>query len=766
MKNNLHKTLVAFLASSVIFSGAAFAAVPNELIYEGRMLSKTGEVLADSYVLRFSFWKSADFVSSDISSGSIATTAPNYAGWQEVIPVSFNELGHFSVILGKTNSLAALDFDKYKFLQVEIKKASDPDSAYKLMDIDGDNGVNATDRKTVASVPYARHAQDASSSTASNFIIDANNQIAGSTSGNISLQFGAALDAFLKYDVATDRFIFTDDVEVQGNIIVSGKVDGVDVSELANTVSTLENSLQAIDGTSANTFILNEDNSSGDVSLQFGAALQESLKWDPTNSRFVLSDDLHIDGNITLPGTVDGVDVSELKLLVDQHSGLLAAQSGSLTTINNTLADYANQLAQNSTAHTSILNQITALGDSITEQAGDLEDLAQQVDSNTDALNALTNTVNGHTTTLASHTAQIAGLISTITTQTGQIADLTQQVNENTQDLIDLTAQVGENTADISALEVQVAFQANQLANHATQLATHANEIATLTVQIAQNTANIAALQAQDVIHSVDIAALKAKDIVLSNDIIALKAKDLLHDADIADLKVKVAANTTDIIELKAKVDTNTANIADLKPRVVALETDMAEVKTIVGDGDYTSDNIISFGDDLTEAISKIDAFLGTPKSQVLHIPLAEAVVNPDGTDNHINVYHATEGGTNPHQFLKAISSKPSLQDMGLQFKIQLPKDLSSIKTFKMFYKAEGTAAQNSFDISLKNASGTAAFTETNLSNTSWTPLTKIISSSFAPAGGEFIYITLTPRSMNSKAMLMGDMIIEYETTR
>ena len=38
----------------------------------------------------------------------------------------------------------------------------------------------------------------------------------------------------------------------------------------------------------------------------------ESLTWNHSDSRFQFSDDLHIVGNITVTGNVDGIDISAI----------------------------------------------------------------------------------------------------------------------------------------------------------------------------------------------------------------------------------------------------------------------------------------------------------------------------------------------------------------------------------------------------------------------------------------------------------------------
>ena len=61
-------------------------------------------------------------------------------------------------------------------------------------------------------------------------------------------------------------------------------------------------------GTDAETFILDQDDTGGDVSLQFGAALNEFLTWDNTNGRFSLSDDLRLGGNLEHSGNTLTLD--------------------------------------------------------------------------------------------------------------------------------------------------------------------------------------------------------------------------------------------------------------------------------------------------------------------------------------------------------------------------------------------------------------------------------------------------------------------------
>ncbi len=188
------------------------------------------------------------------------------------------------------------------------------------------------------------------------------------TGGDVILQFGNTLGEQLYWDDANSRFVFTDDLEVAGDIIVSGTVDGVDIDvaignrtytndfqvtdgeSLTSSVDSLDTSIgdrtytadnfvtdgesvaESIDaldqavaatanntGTTSNTFTIDSDDTGGDVILQFGTALSEQLYWNDALSRFELTDDLNITGDITLTGTVDGVDVSALNTTVTGH---------------------------------------------------------------------------------------------------------------------------------------------------------------------------------------------------------------------------------------------------------------------------------------------------------------------------------------------------------------------------------------------------------------------------------------------------------------
>jgi len=213
----------------------------------------------------------------------------------------------------------------------------------------------------------------------------------GDGTTDVELRFGNSLNGILLYDpsLGTEHFEFMDDLYINGtlettgdatiggNIITSGTVDGVDVSDLDATVTTNTGNIatntgdiatntgdiatntgdiatnagdiatntgdiatntadiatnagdiatlqgQAHDqntdtGSTTNTFVLDNDGTGGDVTLQFGTAVGEVIQWDNTNSRFNISTDLYVDGALELNGNLDFNQNQAVEMVIDQ----------------------------------------------------------------------------------------------------------------------------------------------------------------------------------------------------------------------------------------------------------------------------------------------------------------------------------------------------------------------------------------------------------------------------------------------------------------
>lgn len=261
--------LLGLAVCSIVFATSAYAAqtVPTKHIYNGRLLNSAGTAITTAHSIRFSYWKSADAVSSDTTgTGSINTGATNYAGWQEVHTVTPNSLGYFSVELGSVTSLpsyANLPASTLLslFLQVDVKASSAADTSYEMLD--NDSSDTAIDRSGILSVPFASNADTIDTreigtgsgsiailgpngeftkdvipggTNSGSFVIDANN----TETSEIALQFGGTLAKKLTYDIANSTFKFNANLQVQGNLTVTGLINGINITQLQSSTGALK----------------------------------------------------------------------------------------------------------------------------------------------------------------------------------------------------------------------------------------------------------------------------------------------------------------------------------------------------------------------------------------------------------------------------------------------------------------------------------------------------------------------------------------------
>lgn len=255
--------LIGLIAAATLLAlqtASAAVSSPQKHVYNGRLLGIDGAPVTTAVHIRFSEWYSRDSVTGDVTlAGAIDTAAATYAGWTETHAVTPDAQGYFSVVLGEDSPLPdlaamnALDLDNL-FLQVEVKSAAAADTAYELLDV---NPSDATiDRSPILSLPFAQNADlldqreigtgsgaipllgsggrlpvdmAPGGTTAQTFVIDAADLAADA----ITLQFGSALAKTLSYDISNARFVFNDDLRVEGDLTVTGLINGVDISNLS-----------------------------------------------------------------------------------------------------------------------------------------------------------------------------------------------------------------------------------------------------------------------------------------------------------------------------------------------------------------------------------------------------------------------------------------------------------------------------------------------------------------------------------------------------
>lgn len=252
---------VATFAFLCVQSAQAAISSPQRHVYNGHLLNAAGVPITTPHYIRFSEWYSRDMDATDVAAGVINTAAPTYAGYQEVHVVTPDSQGYFSVELGSGASLPDLaamnasDLDNL-FLQVEVKAAGNPDTSYELLDVNPSDA--AVDRSPLLSVPFAQNADlldqreigtgsgsipllgsggvlpvavMPGGTNSNTFTVDADNTAAS----EIVLQFGGALAETLKYDIVNDTFEFSADVKINGDLVVTGLINGIDISAIAGS---------------------------------------------------------------------------------------------------------------------------------------------------------------------------------------------------------------------------------------------------------------------------------------------------------------------------------------------------------------------------------------------------------------------------------------------------------------------------------------------------------------------------------------------------
>lgn len=239
---------------------------PQAMVYNGQLLNGAGQPVTETQSIRFSFWQSSDAVSGDTTeTGAVNQTAPSYAGWQETHMVTPDVRGYFSVDLGTITPLPNMTSMPATmlaslFLQVDVKPATAPDTSYELLDTDPTN--DSIDRSGMLSVPFAlnadrvdqRHVGTGSGdivtlgsggilpttmipggTDAKTFTLD----IGGDGTDDPTLQFGSVLRKTLTYSVADRTFRFNDSVAIEGNLTVSGLINGMDLNNILGSSDAL-----------------------------------------------------------------------------------------------------------------------------------------------------------------------------------------------------------------------------------------------------------------------------------------------------------------------------------------------------------------------------------------------------------------------------------------------------------------------------------------------------------------------------------------------
>lgn len=244
----------------------AEATTPARRVFSSKLTNSSGTPITSEQKLRFSYWRGGNAVPSDLNGdGTINVGAANYAGWQEEHTVTPSVTGNFTVELGKFSGglpvhQMTAETLRNLYLQVEVKSSGAADTSYFLVDPFPQDAtrdrvfvstnifaLNADmlDQRDLGtgsgSIPYLLSggvlpvSTMAAATNADFYTIDNNNNAVGS----VGLQFGGALNKTLIYNKTDMRFEFNDNVHIQGNLSVSGTINGVDITNLTGAESAL-----------------------------------------------------------------------------------------------------------------------------------------------------------------------------------------------------------------------------------------------------------------------------------------------------------------------------------------------------------------------------------------------------------------------------------------------------------------------------------------------------------------------------------------------
>jgi hypothetical protein len=216
------------------------------------------------------------------------------------------------------------------------------------------------------------------------------------------------------------------DLTVLGNLTVQGDTTTLNTSNLLVEDKLIEIATGTTSSAAANGAGI------------FISGANASILWDDAASSLDINKSIDIAGNITLTGTVDGVDVSVLNTNINSFSSsqlgkdatlatLTASYDGRFTTLATTTGSLQTSVTNLNTftasvSTASLVTSITNLNTFSSSQLGKdstLATLTASYDGRFTTLSTVTASYDGRFTTLATYTGSVDGRFSTLATLTG-----------------------------------------------------------------------------------------------------------------------------------------------------------------------------------------------------------------------------------------------------------------------------------------------------------------------------------------------------------
>lgn len=307
------------LASTIIVNDLSATTFDIEEEHELLLRDGVGDPITTQQTFRFSLWSDGRVDSGDISSGTINVGASSYGGYQQTVNATPDSTGTIDFFVYDLAGFPTQLDDSNQFIQIEYKAFGQPDTSYQIFDLSFDSSDHVERRLLRRNTQSSTYTYNAGGETThQTFILDSDN-----TGGDIKLQFGNSLDKSILWDSGNTRFTFDDDIRIEGNQAIVGQnfiADDHAATDSDGIVNIGRNnngweSIRWDDTTgqfqlSPETLTLDSDDTTGDLTLQFGKTLGKTLTWDESETAFAFNDDLQITGDLDLTGQVNNLQIS------------------------------------------------------------------------------------------------------------------------------------------------------------------------------------------------------------------------------------------------------------------------------------------------------------------------------------------------------------------------------------------------------------------------------------------------------------------------
>ncbi|MCX6807497.1 MAG: hypothetical protein NTZ80_01660 [Patescibacteria group bacterium] len=495
----------------------------------------------------------------------------------------------------------------------------------------------------------------------------------------------------------------------------------------------------------ANTMILDNDNTGGNVNLQFGNSLNEKLYWDNGNSTFTFTDDLKVEGDLTVTGVLKaGSSVLQLTNATGQIDG----EQMQADSIDDDSLDFGTGADQISASDVPV-NDLTNNSNNLNAQ-----DVLQDLD-----------TAIGNRTYTDDHYVSDAQTI----TQSIDALDQAISASGHTQN-----TDTG-STSDSFILNSDGTTATLQFGNAATDYLSYSQGTSLFTFSKSLLMSGASAIQFRDSALTVNSSADGQLDIDADTELeITAPTVDINSNTQIALNSVTIDASSN--VSTTGTVH-STGNLTSSGSLI--LGSGGVGVTTIL-DEDTMSSNSAS----ALATQQSIKAYVDATAASAVHtekifVNMNDLTVSSTGASSLADLYSASETGTNPHQYYYLKTTQGTLQSLAVKVKVKLPQDFDSFAAgsnhISVYYKTgSGAVVANKVDVAVwdddnDNALNTQADGK-DLVNTSWTEYAdEFDNASFNPAAGEYIYVIVTGYTLNDGTLwspYIGEIVLTYRTKR